>query len=65
MKKRNQTSDTMDSKDRDWDFKKVMKDIEFLDASHMTWKERKELENQKVVSLGGKVRSVYLAKHTP
>lgn len=35
------------------------------DASHMTWKERKDLENQKVVSLGGKVRSVYLARHTP
>ncbi|OAY41025.1 uncharacterized protein LOC110622285 [Manihot esculenta] len=54
MKKRNQTSDAMDSKDRNWDFKKIMKDIEFLDASHMTWKERKDLENQKVVSLGGK-----------
>ncbi|KAJ9184295.1 hypothetical protein P3X46_004037 [Hevea brasiliensis] len=54
MKKRNQTSDAMDSKDRDWDFRKLMKDIEFLGASHMTWKERKELENRKVVSLGGK-----------
>lgn len=30
MKKRNQTSDAMDSKDRNWDFKKIMKDIEFL-----------------------------------
>lgn len=26
-----------------------------LGSSHMTWKERKEMENRKVVSLGGKV----------
>ncbi|OMO77949.1 hypothetical protein COLO4_24934 [Corchorus olitorius] len=32
----------------------IMKDIEFLGSSHMTWKERKQLENKKVVSLGGK-----------
>ncbi|KAA8539268.1 hypothetical protein F0562_025960 [Nyssa sinensis] len=36
------------------DIKSIMKDIEFLGSSHMTWKERKELENRKVVSLGGK-----------
>lgn len=56
MKKKNQTSGSgdMDGKDQEWDIKKIMKDIEFLSASHMTWKERKELENQKVVSLGGK-----------
>jgi hypothetical protein len=27
-------------------------------ARHLAWKERKELENQKVVSLGGKVKSL-------
>jgi hypothetical protein len=26
--------------------------------SHMTWKERKKIEDRKVVSLGGKVRSI-------
>ncbi|XP_071927058.1 uncharacterized protein [Coffea arabica] len=36
------------------DFKSIMKDIEFLGSTHMTWKEKKELENKKVVSLGGK-----------
>ncbi|KAK9273371.1 hypothetical protein L1049_018181 [Liquidambar formosana] len=44
----------MDLKDPEMDMRKIMKDIEFLSASHMTWKERKELENRKVVSLGGK-----------
>ncbi|XP_011011635.1 PREDICTED: uncharacterized protein LOC105116125 [Populus euphratica] len=62
MKKKNQTagsgsgsgSGDMDDKDQEWDIKKIMKDIEFFSASHMTWKERKELENHKVLSLGGK-----------
>jgi len=47
------TSD-MDLKDQRFDIKSILKDIEFLGSSHMTWKERKELENKKVVSLGGK-----------
>ncbi|GAV64789.1 hypothetical protein CFOL_v3_08304 [Cephalotus follicularis] len=34
--------------------KDIMKDIELLGTSNMTWKQRKELENRKVVSLGGK-----------
>ncbi|GAB2246167.1 hypothetical protein Droror1_Dr00001660 [Drosera rotundifolia] len=38
----------------DWDIKKIRKDIEFLGSPFMTWKERKDLENKKVVSLGGK-----------
>uniref|UniRef100_A0A2P2N3B5 Uncharacterized protein MANES_09G068000 n=1 Tax=Rhizophora mucronata TaxID=61149 RepID=A0A2P2N3B5_RHIMU len=57
MKNRNQNrrADGMDSDDRRrWDFKNIMKDIELLGTSHRTWKERKELENRKVVSLGGK-----------
>ncbi|KAG8649140.1 uncharacterized protein LOC110607436 isoform X2 [Manihot esculenta] len=45
--KKKQTTDAMDCKDRDWDFRKIMKDIEFLGASHMSWKERKDLENRK------------------
>ncbi|KAI3408995.1 uncharacterized protein J3R85_019872 [Psidium guajava] len=36
------------------DIKAIMRDVEFVGSSHMTWKERKELENKKVVSLGGK-----------
>ncbi|KAM7493396.1 hypothetical protein LguiB_028005 [Lonicera macranthoides] len=44
----------MDLKDQRLDLKSILKDIEFLGSSHMTWKERKELENKKVVSLGGK-----------
>lgn len=28
----------------------------FLGSAHMTWKEKKELENKRVVALGGKVR---------
>ncbi|KAL0447620.1 UNVERIFIED_CONTAM: hypothetical protein Slati_1889900 [Sesamum latifolium] len=36
------------------DIKSILKDIEFLGSSHMTWKEKKDLENTKVVSLGGK-----------
>ncbi|XP_030447211.2 uncharacterized protein LOC115670153 [Syzygium oleosum] len=36
------------------DIRTIMRDVEFLGSSRMTWKERKELENKKVVSLGGK-----------
>ncbi|KAF6160651.1 hypothetical protein GIB67_019591 [Kingdonia uniflora] len=38
------------------DIKQLMKNIELLGTSNMSWKERKELENRKVVSLGGKVK---------
>ncbi|GLT97587.1 hypothetical protein SLE2022_151440 [Rubroshorea leprosula] len=44
----------MDSNNHQMNIKNIIKDIEFLGSSHMTWKERKELENRKVVSLGGK-----------
>ncbi|KAK4854813.1 hypothetical protein QYF36_001603 [Acer negundo] len=44
----------METEDQEMDIRKIMKDIEFLGSSHMTWKERKELENKRVVSLGGK-----------
>ncbi|KAM4084063.1 hypothetical protein ACB094_08G103500 [Castanea mollissima] len=43
-----------DTKDEEMDFKKIMKDIELFSSSHMTWKERKEMENRKVIALGGK-----------
>ncbi|XP_031114837.1 uncharacterized protein LOC116018926 [Ipomoea triloba] len=47
---------SMNSKDegQKLDFKSILKDLEFLGSAHMTWKERKDLENKKVVSLGGK-----------
>ncbi|KAL3515417.1 hypothetical protein ACH5RR_022319 [Cinchona calisaya] len=44
----------LDTGGQKMDFKSIMKDIEFLGSSHVTWKEKKELENKKVVSLGGK-----------
>ncbi|XP_073312032.1 uncharacterized protein [Primulina huaijiensis] len=43
-----------DSKEPIVDIKSILKDIEFLESSHMTWKQKKDLENKKVVSLGGK-----------
>ncbi|XP_059431289.1 uncharacterized protein LOC132164751 [Corylus avellana] len=48
------STDPTDDKDEEMDFKKIMKDIEHFSSSHMTWKERKEYENRKVVDLGGK-----------
>jgi hypothetical protein len=40
------------------DIRKIMKDVENFSNSHMTWKERKKIEDRKVVSLGGKVGSI-------
>ncbi|XP_052196418.1 uncharacterized protein LOC127803867 [Diospyros lotus] len=48
------TRSYMDFMGQKMDIKSIMKDIEFLGSSHMTWKERKELENRKVAALGGK-----------
>ncbi|XP_021734261.1 uncharacterized protein LOC110700998 [Chenopodium quinoa] len=36
------------------DFRSIMNEVELLGSSDMTWKERKDLQNKKVVSLGGK-----------
>lgn len=36
------------------DFRSIMKEVQHLGSSDMTWKERKDLQNKKVVSLGGK-----------
>ncbi|XP_073051006.1 uncharacterized protein [Primulina eburnea] len=43
-----------DSNEPKVDIKSILKDIEFLESSHMTWKQKKDLENRKGVSLGGK-----------
>ncbi|POO00213.1 axoneme-associated protein MST101(2) protein [Trema orientale] len=43
-----------DGKDERTDIRNIMKDIQLLGCSHMTWKEKKEYENRKVASLGGK-----------
>ncbi|XP_060184853.1 uncharacterized protein LOC132614419 [Lycium barbarum] len=44
----------MDMKEAKMDFKSILKEVEYLGSAHMTWREKKELENKKVVSLGGK-----------
>ncbi|XP_074321204.1 uncharacterized protein LOC141657768 isoform X2 [Silene latifolia] len=36
------------------DFRSIIKEVQLLGSSDMTWKERKDLQNKKVVSLGGK-----------
>ncbi|GLU10320.1 hypothetical protein SLE2022_271360 [Rubroshorea leprosula] len=53
-KKKQDQGSEMGSDGHHMNIRNIMKDIEFLGSSHMTWKERKELENRKVVSLGGK-----------
>ncbi|CAL9102553.1 unnamed protein product [Musa textilis] len=46
--------DQSDSENEKMDIRKILKDVEYLGASNMSWKERKQHENRKVVSLGGK-----------
>ncbi|XP_010276340.1 PREDICTED: uncharacterized protein LOC104611112 [Nelumbo nucifera] len=44
-----------DSADQRPDFRQIMKDVEYLVTSDMTWKERKQMENRRVAEqLGGK-----------
>ncbi|XP_042035180.1 uncharacterized protein LOC121781514 [Salvia splendens] len=52
--KRETSSSNLDSQEPRMDIKSILKDIEFLGSSHMTWKQKRDLENKKVVSLGGK-----------
>ncbi|KAG6389071.1 hypothetical protein SASPL_150530 [Salvia splendens] len=52
--KRESSSSNLDSQEPRMDIKSIVKDIEFLGSSHMTWKQKKDLENKKVVSLGAK-----------
>ncbi|KAE8692948.1 DRT111 protein [Hibiscus syriacus] len=55
MSKKQDPRNQMDAADDNrFTIRNIMKDIQFLGSSHMTWKERKEMENRKVVSLGGK-----------
>ncbi|XP_023735345.1 uncharacterized protein LOC111883236 [Lactuca sativa] len=58
MKRENKevaTSTTfMDMKSQRMELNSILKDIQYMGPSHMTWKEKKALENKKVVSLGGK-----------
>ncbi|WOK99979.1 hypothetical protein Cni_G08691 [Canna indica] len=49
-----ESADQSDNEDEEMDIRKILKDIEYLGASNMSWKEKKQLENQKVVGLGGK-----------
>ncbi|XP_041994174.1 uncharacterized protein LOC121744643 [Salvia splendens] len=51
---RESSSSKLDSQEPRMDIKSILKDIEFLGSSHMTWKQKKNLEIKKVVSLGGK-----------
>ncbi|KAG2327783.1 hypothetical protein Bca52824_010511 [Brassica carinata] len=44
----------MDALDPELSFSKIMKDVQLFASSHMTWKDNKALENQKVTQLGGK-----------
>ncbi|XP_010544288.1 PREDICTED: uncharacterized protein LOC104816943 [Tarenaya hassleriana] len=54
-KQKEKKKETMESIDNhDLSFRKIMKDVELFSSSHMTWKERKAMENNKVVTLGGK-----------
>ncbi|XP_027919586.1 uncharacterized protein LOC114178086 isoform X1 [Vigna unguiculata] len=43
-----------DMQDQEMDIRKIMKDVENFSYSHMTWKERKKIEDRKIVSLCGK-----------
>ncbi|KAD2804674.1 hypothetical protein R6Q59_029862 [Mikania micrantha] len=52
--KKEDTSTYMDMKSTRMELKSILKDIEYMGPSHMTWKEKKALENKKVASLGGK-----------
>ncbi|KAI3778407.1 hypothetical protein L2E82_07680 [Cichorium intybus] len=48
------TSTFMDMKSQRMELNSILKDIQYMGPSHMTWKEKKALENKRVVSLGGK-----------
>ncbi|KAL3619082.1 hypothetical protein CASFOL_036652 [Castilleja foliolosa] len=52
--KRGSSSRNVESEEPKMNIRSILKDIEFLGSSHMTYKQKKDLENRKVVSLGGK-----------
>ncbi|XP_068658386.1 uncharacterized protein [Aristolochia californica] len=51
---RREPTSQLDPEDEELDMRKILKDIQGLGSSHMSWKERKKFENQNVVALGGK-----------
>ncbi|WZY91753.1 hypothetical protein YC2023_064082 [Brassica napus] len=53
MAKNKQAMDD-DAVDPNMSFKNIMKDVQHFAIKHMTWKDKKALENQKVTELGGK-----------
>ncbi|KAI7749404.1 hypothetical protein M8C21_001648 [Ambrosia artemisiifolia] len=52
--KKEETSTYMDMKSTRMELNSILKDIEYMGPSHMTWKQKKAMEDKKVVSLGGK-----------
>lgn len=48
------STNQLDSEDEEMDIRKILKDIERLGYSSMTWKERKAVDNRNIVALGGK-----------
>ncbi|XP_076948298.1 uncharacterized protein LOC143620492 [Bidens hawaiensis] len=44
----------MDMKSTRMELNSILEDIEYMGPSHMTWKQKKYMENNKVASLGGK-----------
>nr|XP_043622569.1 uncharacterized protein LOC122594162 [Erigeron canadensis] len=48
------TTDYMDMRSTKMELKSIMKDIQYMGSSHMTWKDKKDMENRKVLSFGGK-----------
>ncbi|KAF7833599.1 uncharacterized protein G2W53_015932 [Senna tora] len=52
--KQGPSSGHLDIQDQEMDIRKIMKDVENFGYSHMSWKERKKIEDKKIVSLGGK-----------
>ncbi|KAF3557420.1 hypothetical protein F2Q69_00010695 [Brassica cretica] len=57
MAKNKQAMDDDDAVDPNMSFKNIMKDVQHFAIKHMTWKDKKALENQKVTELGGKNRA--------
>ncbi|XP_071734971.1 uncharacterized protein [Rutidosis leptorrhynchoides] len=54
MDRRKRGGNKEESNSTNMNLKSILKDIEHIGRTHMTWKEKKDMENRKVVSLGGK-----------
>ncbi|KAK7276706.1 hypothetical protein RIF29_17851 [Crotalaria pallida] len=53
-RKQQKTTNGEQEEQQHMDMRKIMQDIQDFSNSHMSWKERKKIEDRKVVSLGGK-----------